>query len=109
MAPEIILMPRNTPEAKARLRDKRLAQYDEKVDIWALGCVAFELLYGYNLFHADHTADIEKRIAVDEPLRLPTVSRAKQNITGPAMEFILVRSASCLSCAASVLAGEDDL
>jgi serine/threonine protein kinase len=27
--------------------------FDSKADIWALGCIAFEILHGYKLFSSD--------------------------------------------------------
>ena len=40
MAPEVAQLPKRSREEMTRLRVQREAQYDSKVDIWPLGCIA---------------------------------------------------------------------
>lgn len=53
MAPEIINL---------RYDYNRVCKYDEKVDIWALGCVIYELLYGFSPFVDINEKFIQYRI-----------------------------------------------
>lgn len=53
MAPEIINL---------RYDYNKVCKYDEKVDIWALGCVIYELLYGFSPFFDINEKFIQYRI-----------------------------------------------
>ena len=70
MAPEIVCLPQRTAEELEHLRAKRAWQYDERVDVWALGCLAFELLFGRSPFKAADSQSISNAIAAS-PLIIP--------------------------------------
>lgn len=100
MAPELIRLPRFSSEAKAKLRELRQAQYTSAVDIWAIGCVAFEMLYGYSLFACEVTEEMERLHAGDNPIELPLTSRARVDISELALDFMAVRHYNTLQLCA---------
>jgi len=57
MAPEIININKNINKVT----------YNEKIDIWALGCITYELLYGISPFYDKNTINIEYRICNTKP------------------------------------------
>jgi serine/threonine protein kinase len=53
-----MLTPDETPEKEDIARP-----YDKKVDVWAIGCILFEIICGYSPFSGDTEYDIRHRIA----------------------------------------------
>lgn len=107
MAPEIVRLPLSRPESElAELRRAGQHLYGTPVDVWSLGCVAFEVLFGSPLFRcrlgahasaADAEAELSARIASDEPLRFPEHTRARRRPSPAALDFLssaLARSAA---------------
>lgn len=70
MAPEIVRLPRRTPEQTALLRLKGRSLYDWRVDIWALGIFAYELLFGRTPFEGASTSHLSDAIQ-SQPVTFP--------------------------------------
>lgn len=92
----------------------RGATVDARTDIFALGVVIYEMLYGRKVFHRDTTAETMTAVLKDD---LPQVHEAAQNVA-PALERIVRRclekspeqrfqSAKDLSFALAVLSGSE--
>lgn len=71
------------------------ALYGPGVDIWGLGCLTYELLYGSSLFGGSGRSEAEVSAAVlsGEPAVLPQWSPAGNFVSAEAMAFVWVRSA----------------
>lgn len=61
------------------------------VDVWALACLAFEILMGLPLFRSLLAEDVERQILSEEPLIFPAHNRAGIRISATAFEFMSVR------------------
>lgn len=63
------------------------------MDVWALGCVAAELVFGRGPFEVEgrDPEEIERRVLDEAPVVLPPVTRAGLNVSRPATDFISVR------------------
>lgn len=94
--PEIVRLARRTLEEKEWLRSNKVALYGSAIDVWSLGVVAFELLYGATPFcDGEKEEDVERLIGRDEPLVLPTFTRSLQRVSPNAMAFFAVRLGPC--------------
>lgn len=101
MAPEIVrLEPHRSEEELDALRRAGRPLYGTAVDIWSLGCVAVEVLFGVPLFSArsgahgpdcELDAELEAKIADEAPVRLLERTRARRRLSPAAVEFVEVR------------------
>jgi len=65
MAPEIIKQKTN-PDLEDEYKDKNL-YYNSRIDIWALGCLAYELFTKSTPFIARTYRDLHLKILLTEP------------------------------------------
>lgn len=91
MAPEVVALEKKTSEEAERLRAARLNQYTENVDVWAMGCLVFELLHGRALFCGETDEEIELSILAAE-LTFPRRMAAHTTVSQAAVDFM----AACL-------------
>lgn len=75
-------------EEKARLRSQRHALYTLAVDVWACGCIAYELLYGAALFKGPSVDVVESNIMSMPIGSFPAVNVAGRRVSATAMAFI---------------------
>lgn len=71
MAPEIVRLPRRTPEQTALLRLEGRSLYDWRVDIWALGIFAYELVFGRTPFEGARSSELSDAIQ-SQPVTFPS-------------------------------------
>lgn len=90
-APEVVRLCTRSAEELTRLRSARQPLYGTAVDCWAVGCIAFELLYGMALFRGEHAAAVERKILSPSPQSFPRVSAALTPVSASAASFISVR------------------
>ncbi|KAI8463587.1 MAG: hypothetical protein J3K34DRAFT_526873 [Monoraphidium minutum] len=84
MAPEVVSLP-TAEERRALEQQGRPAApqvYDEKVDVWAVGILAYELLVGRPPFEVDDESETRAAIMHAPPPRLPP------HVSGGAADFI---------------------
>lgn len=86
MAPEVVRLPRRTPEQTALLRANSRSLYDWRVDIWALGIFAYEMLFGRTPFDGAGSSELADAIQ-SQPVTFP--SRGGHSEAAEA--FIMVR------------------
>ena len=55
--------------------DNKVSGYDEKVDIWSLGTLCYEMLIGKSTFEADNMRDLVKKIETGEYTLPATLSK----------------------------------
>ena len=65
----------------------RNQDYDEKVDIWSVGVITFQLLTGKNLFHAVRREDVKRKILNTKAENL-TKDPLLEKVSGEAKDFI---------------------
>ena len=83
MAPEVVRLPRLTAEEAETLRGHGIPLYDEKVDVWSVGCLTFELLMGRECFLA---ADAEA--TMERILNAPVELDPRVPVSSAAAEFV---------------------
>lgn len=69
MAPEVVRL-QQTPQENAAARAAGVALYDSKVDVWALGVLSFEVLYGTVMFSGNSLTEIASKIRSGNPPQL---------------------------------------
>lgn len=84
MAPEIIIGS-NNPENIGHLRVPG-TKYKSGVDIWAVGCITYELFTGTTPFYDDNFEAMHKKIVLDRPI-FKTFKHLKKNVM--AIDFIM--------------------
>lgn len=81
MAPEILDMEQSREQRMMRLdSSSESGLYDSKVDIWAIGCLAYELLAGYSPFDGENHEDITTRILGGKMIKLPTAVSCSEDV-----------------------------
>eukprot|EP00197_Chlamydomonas_leiostraca_P009524 CAMPEP_0202860068 /NCGR_PEP_ID=MMETSP1391-20130828/1933_1 /ASSEMBLY_ACC=CAM_ASM_000867 /TAXON_ID=1034604 /ORGANISM="Chlamydomonas leiostraca, Strain SAG 11-49" /LENGTH=521 /DNA_ID=CAMNT_0049539199 /DNA_START=181 /DNA_END=1746 /DNA_ORIENTATION=- len=70
MAPEVLAMP--TPDEMQAGRGRNLRPYDEKVDVWAVGVLCYELLVGCPPYEVEDPKETAKLILAAKPPPFPT-------------------------------------
>jgi len=85
MAPEVVSLP--TADERRRLEASgqsvpEAQAYDDRVDVWAVGVLAYELLVGRPPFEVEDEQETRRRIVGDPALRFPG------HVSGPAADFI---------------------
>lgn len=97
---EIVELPRRPAETLELLRSQRRSLYGLEVDIWSIGCVAYEVLFGEALFHGSNDA-IEHDI-LTRTLRVPRRAPTSEVVSAAAAQFIQARfihpHAELISC-----------
>lgn len=97
MAPELVRLGRMDPLARGKQKKAGRALYGRGVDIWAFGCLLYELLYGESLFAQDRTKaeeDVDEAVLAADGgnnIVFPAVTRAGGTVSAAATAFIAVR------------------
>lgn len=99
MAPEVVRLKSRTAEELARLRRAQQPLYGTAVDLWAVGCVCYELLYGVALFRGESPSVVERKILFQPTQFFPRVSAAMTPVSSSAINFLSVRARACVTCA----------
>lgn len=87
MAPEIIWLPRRSYQEAQALREKGRSLYTSSVDIWAIGILAYELLYGRTPFNCS-----KNELVIEKAVRsAPIVFPLQPTISVGAANFIKAR------------------
>ena len=101
MAPEIVIGS-NNPENIGNLRVPG-TKYKSGVDIWAVGCITYELFTGTTPFYDDNFEAMHRKIVTERPV-FKTFKHLKKNVM--AIDFImrcLEKDASKRSTASELL------
>ena len=84
MSPEMIELSYKTPHEKSIIKEHNISMYNEKVDVWALGILIYELFYTKTPFICNHDNDVKENI-----LNMPIVFANNNDISVEAISFIL--------------------
>lgn len=91
MSPEIVRLSRIDPEIREEQRRAGKALYGKGVDIWAMGVLVFELLYGVSLFGTEGRKDDDVEESILSERReddIPLVNRAGGAVSQEAVRFM---------------------
>ena len=86
LAKEITTIPRShticgSPMYMAPELFNRNKNYDETIDIWSIGIILFEMLYGYNPFHKIKDRNELELFMINEEIRFPTNTNLSKQCT----------------------------
>lgn len=90
-APELVRLGQLDPETRQAQRRAGKPLYGRAVDVWALGVLVHELLYGHSLFGDDGASDeaVERAVlALGADPELPAVTRAGGAVSAEAAAFV---------------------
>ena len=89
------LSPRQFQNTQSQTKEDTVPTLWTQVDIWAIGCLAYELLAGYSPFDGENHEDITTRILGGKMIKLPTAVSCSEDV----LSFITAR-ARCAAHAA---------